>query len=68
MVETDNILWSIGGYSEQKEELIGNTEAFVRRLPANNVLLYGDSGTGKSTSIRALANMFLTAAEAGRGL
>ena len=46
------------GYSEQKEELICNTEAFVRRLPANNVLLYGDSGTGKSTSIRALANMF----------
>lgn len=59
MVETDNILLEhLVGYSEQKEELIGNTEAFVRRLPANNVLLYGDSGTGKSTSIRALANMF----------
>ena len=42
------------GYESQKQALRENTEAFVRGLPANNVLLYGDSGTGKSTSIHAL--------------
>ena len=42
------------GYESQKKALRKNTEAFIRGLPANNVLLYGDSGTGKSTSIHAL--------------
>ena len=42
------------GYDEQKEALVSNTEAFIKGLPANNVLLYGDSGTGKSTSVHAL--------------
>lgn len=42
------------GYEVQKQALRENTEAFIRGLPANNVLLYGDSGTGKSTSIHAL--------------
>ena len=42
------------GYESQKETLRANTEAFVSGQPANNVLLYGDSGTGKSTSIHAL--------------
>ena len=42
------------GYESQKQALKENTEAFIRGLPANNVLLYGDSGTGKSTSIHAL--------------
>ena len=42
------------GYESQKQALRENTEAFMRGLPANNVLLYGDSGTGKSTSIHAL--------------
>ena len=46
------------GYELQKQELVANTEAFVSGLPANNVLLYGDGGTGKSTSVRAVLNEF----------
>lgn len=46
------------GYESQKAALVANTRAFVRGLPANNVLLYGDSGTGKSSSIKALLNEF----------
>ena len=46
------------GYERQKEALIANTEAFVSGKAANNVLLYGDSGTGKSTSIKAIVNTF----------
>lgn len=46
------------GYEYQKKRLIDNTEAFVKGLPANNVLLYGDSGTGKSTSIKAIINKY----------
>lgn len=42
------------GYEEQKNTLRNNTEAFVSGGHANNVLLYGDSGTGKSTSVHAL--------------
>ncbi|MEE3482021.1 MAG: ATP-binding protein [Lachnospiraceae bacterium] len=46
------------GYEEQKRELIENTEAFVHGKAANNVLLYGDAGTGKSTSIKAILNQY----------
>ena len=46
------------GYEIQKRELISNTEAFLAGKPANNVLLYGDGGTGKSTSIKALLNEY----------
>lgn len=46
------------GYEMQKEELVNNTRAFVEGKAANNVLLYGDSGTGKSTSIKAIVNEF----------
>ena len=46
------------GYDAQKKMLIDNTLNFISGKPANNVLLYGDSGTGKSTSIKALLNMF----------
>lgn len=46
------------GYEDQKKQLIQNTEAFVNETPANNVLLYGDAGTGKSSSIKSLLNMF----------
>ena len=51
-------LSDIVGYEEQKRELVANTEAFVSGRPANNVLLYGDGGTGKSTSIKALVNEY----------
>ena len=46
------------GYEEQKKALIQNTEAFVNEKAANNALLYGDAGTGKSSSIKSLLNMF----------
>ncbi len=46
------------GYDEQKELLKENTLNFLNGMPANNVLLYGDSGTGKSTSIKALLNEY----------
>ena len=46
------------GYEPQKKALIDNTEAFVNGKSANNLLLYGDSGTGKSTSIKAIVNQY----------
>lgn len=46
------------GYEIQKKKLIDNTKAFVGGRKANNVLLFGDSGTGKSTSIKAIVNAF----------
>ncbi len=46
------------GYDLQKARLIENTEAFVEGRGANNVLLYGDAGTGKSTSIKAILNKY----------
>ena len=45
---------SLFGYEPQKKELLANTDSFLKGYPANNVLLYGDSGTGKSSSVRAL--------------
>ena len=46
------------GYEIQKRKLVDNTEAFVQGRKANNVLLFGDSGTGKSTSIKAIVNQY----------
>lgn len=46
------------GYDHQKEQLIRNTRAFLAGKRANNVLLYGDKGTGKSSSVKALLNRF----------
>lgn len=46
------------GYERQKRELRRNTEAFLDGRHANNVLLYGDAGTGKSTSVKALINEY----------
>ena len=48
----------IYGYESQKERLIRNTASFALGGSGNNVLLYGDSGTGKSTAIKAILNMF----------
>ena len=44
------------GYAHQKEILTKNTNAFIERKPANNVLLVGARGTGKSSSVKALVN------------
>ena len=52
------LLKDLIGYEIQKKKLVDNTEAFVKGLPANNVLLFGDSGTGKSTSIKAILNEY----------
>lgn len=55
---SDVALDDLIGYELQKEKLIANTEAFVSGRAANNVLLYGDAGTGKSTSIKAILNQY----------
>lgn len=56
---TDKVVLSdLVGYELQKKKLIDNTEAFVRGRKANNALLFGDSGTGKSTSIKAIINAY----------
>ena len=52
------VLSDLVGYEIQKKKLTDNTEAFVEGRKANNVLLFGDSGTGKSTSIKAIVNEF----------
>ena len=54
----DMLLSDIIGYESQKQKLIENTEAFVSGRQANNVLLFGDAGTGKSTSIKAILNEY----------
>ncbi|MBR3894180.1 MAG: DUF815 domain-containing protein [Clostridia bacterium] len=46
------------GYEEQRQLVIANTQAFVDGKPAANVLLYGDAGTGKSSTVKAVANRF----------
>lgn len=46
------------GYEQERREVIENTEKFVKGLPANNVLLYGDRGTGKSSTVKAIANEY----------
>ena len=54
----DVMLDDLIGYEIQKKKLTDNTEAFVNGRKANNVLLFGDSGTGKSTSIKAIINEY----------
>ena len=46
------------GYEIAKKKLIDNTEAFVQCRPANNCLLFGDAGTGKSSSIKGILNQY----------
>ena len=46
------------GLDYQKKLLCENTEFFLEGKPYNNVLLYGDAGTGKSTSVKALLNTY----------
>lgn len=48
----------IVGYEIPKQKLIENTEAFLQGKKANNCLIYGDAGTGKSSSIRAILNQY----------
>lgn len=46
------------GIDSQKQQLIANTERFLNGMPANNVLLWGARGTGKSSLIKALLNAY----------
>ena len=46
------------GYQEERQRVIENTRAFVEGRPAANTLLCGDAGTGKSSTVKAVANMF----------
>ena len=62
--QTDPIVMGdLIGYESQKRMLINNADILLSGMQANNVLLYGDSGTGKSSSVKALLNMY-----AGEGL
>lgn len=45
-------------YDKQKQAIMENTEAFLNGLPANNVLLIGARGTGKSSCVKALYNKY----------
>jgi predicted AAA+ superfamily ATPase len=51
------------GYEEQRQAVRRNTEHFLNGLPANNLLLYGERGTGKSSTVKALLHAY-----ADRGL
>jgi len=46
------------GYEIAKKKLIDNTEAFIAGRRANNCLLFGDAGTGKSSSVKGILNRY----------
>lgn len=56
-------LRDLPGYERQKQQILQNTLAFLDGREANNILLYGDKGTGKSSTVKAVVNEY-----AGRGL
>ncbi len=49
-------LYDLVGYERERNQVILNTKAFLSGKPANNVLLYGDAGTGKSSTVKAIVN------------
>ena len=51
-------LSELPGYEKEREKVIANTKALLAGMLANNVLLYGDAGTGKSSAVKAIANEF----------
>ncbi len=51
-------LSELPGYEKEREKVIANTRALLAGTPANNVLLYGDAGTGKSSTVKAIANAY----------
>ncbi|MGN0535004.1 MAG: ATP-binding protein [Eubacterium sp.] len=59
ITSTDLItLEDLKNYEIQRQKVIDNTESFIKGHPANNVLLYGDRGTGKSSTVHALLNKY----------
>ena len=51
-------LSELSGYERERNLIIANTKALFEGKPANNVLLYGDAGTGKSSTVKAIGNEF----------
>ena len=49
-------LEDLKGYEFQRNQVVDNTTRFLQGLPANNCLLYGDRGTGKSSTVKAIMN------------
>ncbi len=59
LASTDLIrLSDLKNYELQRQKVIDNTESFVNGFPSNNVLLYGDRGTGKSSTVHAVLNEY----------
>ena len=59
ITSTDPIeLAELKNYERQRNQVLENTEAFLDGLPANNILLYGDRGTGKSSTVHAVLNEY----------
>lgn len=56
-------LAELPGYEAERQKILANTKALLEGRPAANVLLYGDAGTGKSSTVKAIANEY-----AGEGL
>ncbi|MGI6097776.1 MAG: ATP-binding protein [Dethiobacteria bacterium] len=59
------------GYERERAKVLKNTEQFLAGLPANNMLFYGERGTGKSSTVKALLNRYcgqgLRLVEIGKG-
>ncbi len=51
-------LSELSGYERERNLIIANTKALLEGKSANNVLLYGDAGTGKSSTVKAIGNEF----------
>ena len=51
-------LSELPGYEQEREKVIANTRALLEGKPTNNVLLYGDAGTGKSSTVKAIVNAY----------
>ena len=51
-------LCDLSGYERERNLIIANTKALLEGKPCNNVLLYGDAGTGKSSTVKAIGNEF----------
>jgi predicted AAA+ superfamily ATPase len=51
-------LSELTGYEKERGRILANTEALLAGMPANNALLYGDAGTGKSSTVKAIANAY----------
>lgn len=59
IASTDSIkLSDLKNYEIPRQKVVDNTESFVNGYPANNVLLYGDRGTGKSSTVHAVLNEY----------